>query len=123
MAKILIVEDDPFFREILKEFLRGKSPGTAIEEATNGREALQRVQSFCPDLILMDIRLPDESGLTLTKRIKAGDSTVRIIVMTSSDLPEYREAAIVNGADGFFVKGSIKFEELLATINSFLPST
>jgi YesN/AraC family two-component response regulator len=123
MAKILIVDDDSSFREILKEFLNWKSPGTIIEEAVNAGETLKKVQTFCPDLILMDIRLPDESGLALTKRIKAGRSTIRIIMLTSFDIPEYRKAALLYRADGFLIKGSIKFEELLAMLNSFLPTS
>jgi DNA-binding NarL/FixJ family response regulator len=123
MLKLLIVEDDPSFREILKEFLSWKSPGAVIEEAMDGRGALMKVRSFRPDLILMDIGLPDESGLSLIRKIKAGDSTARIIMLTSFDSPEYRKAAMLNRADGFFVKGSIRFEELLVMLNSFLPTS
>jgi DNA-binding NarL/FixJ family response regulator len=123
MPQVLIVEDDPSFREILKEFLGWKSPGTVVEEALDGSETLKKVQSFCPDLIFMDIGLPDESGLSLIRKIRTRDSTARIIMLTSFDSPEYRKAAMLDRADGFFVKGSIRFGELVGMVNSFLPAS
>ena len=63
--KTLIVEDNHSFRKLLKGILHEYFPLMVIEDAGDGREALQKVDSFCPDLILLDIRLPDESGLEL----------------------------------------------------------
>ena len=66
--KALIVEDNPLVRETLRELLTGSFSSMTVEEALNGKEAAQKVESFQPDLILMDIRLPDISGLELTKK-------------------------------------------------------
>ena len=65
--RILIVEDNGLFRQALREDLQLSFPGLAVDEATNGVEALKRVKAFLPDLILMDIRLPGESGLGLSQ--------------------------------------------------------
>ncbi|MBS3907590.1 MAG: response regulator transcription factor [Syntrophaceae bacterium] len=116
--KTLLVEDNPSFRKLLKRILHEYFPLMVIEEAGNGREALQKVDSFCPDLILLDIRLPDESGLELTQKIKKECPNIIIIILTSYDLPEYREAAIQKGADAFMTKGSTTEEEIVALVKS-----
>lgn len=117
--KILIVEDNHSFRKLLKGILHEYFPLMVIEDAGDGREALQKVDSFCPDLILMDIRLPDESGLELTKKIKKECPNIIIIILTSYDLPEYREAATRNGADAFMTKGSTTEKEIVALVKSY----
>jgi DNA-binding NarL/FixJ family response regulator len=117
--KSLIVEDNPSFRKLLNGILHEYFPLMVIEEAGNGREALQKVDSFCPDLILLDIRLPDENGLELTKTIKKECPNIIIIILTSYDLPEYREAAVRNGADAFMTKGSTTEQEIVALVKSY----
>ena len=67
-------------------------PGVAIDEATNGVEALQRVKAFFPDLILMDIRLPGESGLELTQKIKAAYPDIIIFILTNYDYTRIPES-------------------------------
>ncbi len=114
--RTLIVEDNSVFRQTLRESLQVSFPGIAIDEAANGAEALQRVNAFLPDLILMDIRLPGESGLGLTKKIKAIYPDVTVFILTHYDTPECREAASRYGADRFIVKDSlnrIRLEELI----------
>jgi CheY-like chemotaxis protein len=114
--RILIVEDNSFFRQTLRESLQMSFPGVAIDEATNGVEALQRVQAFFPDLILMDIRLPGESGLVLTQKIKTVYPDIIIFILTNYDIPECRDAAFRYGADRFIVKESlnrVRLEELV----------
>jgi YesN/AraC family two-component response regulator len=91
-----------------------------VEEASDGKEAMQKTGSFQPDLILMDIRLPDESGLELTKKIKNTNSDIRILILTGHHYPEYQEKAIQYGADGFLVKGGSS-KEILDMVESFFP--
>ena len=110
--RILIVDNDDSFRQILKTTLRVSLPTIAIDEATGGIEALQKIDAFLPDLIFMDIRLPGENGLTLTRKIKATYPNTIIVILTSYDKPEYREVAIRNGADRFLVKTSLNPKEL-----------
>lgn len=118
MLKTLIVEDNATFRQSLKATLETEFPLMVIEEAEDGKEAMERVTTFRPDLIFMDIKLPGETGLDLTKRIKTNDTSIVVIILTSYDLPEYREAAQQYGADYFVSKGSSTREEILKLVRS-----
>jgi YesN/AraC family two-component response regulator len=120
VLKTLIVEDNRFNRETLTGLLKRYFSSMIIEEASDGNEALQKVDSFQPDLILMDIRLPDVSGLDLIKKIKITNSAVKVIVLTGHHYPEYEETAAQYGADGFLVKGGPS-KEILAAVESFFP--
>lgn len=116
--KVLIVEDNAFFRQSFEEHLQIVSPDLTIQEAADGKEALEKVDAFQPQLIFMDIRLPGESGLSLTKKIKGKYPEIQVVVLTSYDNPEYRDAAIQSGASRFFSKDSLDFEEIAALIKS-----
>ena len=112
--RTLIVEDNSLFRQALRESLQKSFPGIVIDEAVNGAEALQRINALLPDLILMDIRLPGESGLGLTTKIKAIHPDVTIFVLTNYDTLECRRAASRCGADRFIAKDSFhRLEELI----------
>jgi CheY-like chemotaxis protein len=111
MAKVLIVEDSTFFRRLLKETLLSRYPKMDISEAPNG---------FTPDLIFVDIRLPGESGLDFTRRIKTTYPNIPVIILTSYDLPEYREAAKEYQADHFLSKGTTTKEDILKMVKSIL---
>ncbi len=89
-----------------------------FEEARNGMEALEKINAFDPHLIFMDIKLPGESGLELTKKMRRSNPEVKIIILTSYDLPEYRQAARRSGADHFLAKGSTKADDILALVAS-----
>jgi len=91
-----------------------------IIEAANGVEAFQRIDGHPPNLIFMDISLPGENGLELTRRIKADYPDVTIIIVTSHDLPEYREEAIRCKADYFFSKGAISNNGIFTLVKSIL---
>jgi DNA-binding NarL/FixJ family response regulator len=114
----LLVEDNISFRQTLFDILSAQFPSMVIQEAGNGKEAFQKIESVVPNLIFMDIKLPGENGLELTKKIKAAHPGVIIIVLTSYDLPEYREAAYQYGANYFIIKGSSTNEEILALVGS-----
>lgn len=120
MSRILIVEDNTTFRQSVKEVLLAESPSMVVEEAAEGKEALRKVDAFRPDIIFMDIKLPGENGLELTKRIKAGDPRITVIILTSYDLPEYRQAADQYGADYFLSKISSSGKEIASLVQSIL---
>ena len=122
MPKILIVEDSNFFRKLLKETLLTKYPKMEISEAPSAEEALKKVNGFIPDLIFVDIRLPGESGLDFIRKIKSTYPNIPIIILTSYDLPEYREAAQEYQADHFLSKGSTTKEDILKMVKSILSS-
>lgn len=114
MERILIVEDNALFLQFLKETLRSRLPSIDILEAANGEEAMQKIKTLPPDAIFMDLRLPGENGLELTKKIKAKYPDIIVVIITNYDLPEYREAAYQCGADHFLSKDS--FLRMLKTI-------
>ena len=119
----LLVEDNAPFRQTLFDILSSQFPSIVIEEAADGEEAFQKIESVLPNLIFMDIKLPGENGLQLTQKIKAKHPEVIIIILTSYDLPEYREAAYQYGANYFIVKGSSTNEEILAMVRSILKES
>ena len=120
--KVLIVEDSTLFRQLLDETLRDRFPSIGIYQARDGEEALQKVETFLPDLIFMDIRLPGENGLDLSKRIKSLYPNIIIIILTAYDLPEYREGSR-QYADYFFSKGSLTSKNILTLVQSILTTT
>jgi DNA-binding NarL/FixJ family response regulator len=120
MPKVLIVEDSSFFSRLLKETLLSQYPKMDISEAPNAEEALEKVKALSPDLIFVDIRLPGESGLEFTRKIKGTYPNIPVIILTSYDLPEYREAAKEYQADHFLSKGTTTKEDILALVRSAL---
>jgi DNA-binding NarL/FixJ family response regulator len=118
--KTMLVEDNTLYRESVKNWLQSQFPSMDIIEAGNGVEAFQKIDSHPPNLIFMDIQLPGENGLELTRKIKADHPEIIIIILTSHDLQEYREAATRNKADYFFSKGSAKSDEIFKLVNSII---
>jgi DNA-binding NarL/FixJ family response regulator len=106
MCKTLIVEDSVTFRQMLKESLRSRFPTMEIEEESDGRDLFDKIDSFHPRIVFMDIRLPGENGLELTKKIKKNYPDIIVVIVTSYDLPEYRQAARESMADYFVLKDS-----------------
>jgi CheY-like chemotaxis protein len=119
--RVLIVEDNILFRELFKETLYIQFPSAEIHEATDGAEALLRVETSHPNLIFMDIRLPGENGLELTRKIKAQHPDITVIILTGYDLPEYREVSS-GYADYFFSKDSLATQDIFTLLKTILPT-
>jgi two-component system response regulator YesN len=120
MFRALIVEDSNFYRQLLKETLLSQFPKMVISEAVDGEEALKKITAVPPDLIFMDIKLPGESGLEVTRKIKTQYPYTIVIILTSYDLPEYREVASQYKADHFLSKGSATKEHIVALVKSIM---
>jgi len=120
MPKALIVEDNQRFSETLRGALQAQFPFLRLEQAANVREALCSIESMQPDLIISDLGLPDGNGLGLTRSIRAAGIQSAIIILTSHDLPEYRDAALSSGADHFMTKGSVSIADIFSVIRSIL---
>jgi DNA-binding NarL/FixJ family response regulator len=120
MFKTMLIEDNSPFRSVFKEGLKSRFPSMTITEAVNSEEALTEIGALSPHLIFMDIRLPGENGLELTRRIKTDHPEIIIIIFTSHNLPEYREAAIRHKADYFLSKSSIATDEIFKLIKIIL---
>jgi len=104
MFNTLLVEDDVCYRKTLSDVLLLHFPLIGIDEASDGREALNKVEYLRPDLIFMDIHLPGENGIDVTKRIKRMYGDIVIVILSANNLPEYRQQAFRNGADYFLSK-------------------
>jgi DNA-binding response OmpR family regulator len=102
MARILVVDDEPDARELLQEFLTGK--GYEVLTASNGEEALQKVKEERPHLILLDVRMPNMSGLEVLRRVRGIDQEVGVIMVTAVNEEETGREALQLGAFDYIVK-------------------
>ncbi len=113
---ILIVDDHSMVREGLCSMLN--VPGLHIVgEASNGREAVRQVQALAPDVVLMDIRMPDMDGIEALKAIKSAQAQTRVIMVTTYRSTAYLLRALAAGAAGFVLK-DISRDALLATVRA-----
>jgi DNA-binding NarL/FixJ family response regulator len=120
MADVLIVDDNASFRGMLKAAMQRQFPSLEIATAADGTEALAEVKHRRPKLIFMDVRLPGKNGFQVTKEIKAAHRGISVIIITSYDLPEYREMAMRVGADLFISKKSSTAGEIAAAADSIM---
>ncbi len=120
--KTLIVDDSMAIRKILILILSIQFPAMIIGEAADGREALQKVEELQPNLIFMDIGLPDENGLYLTKRIKAKYPDTIIVIFSDSVSAACQETARGNDADYYMVKGKCSGSMILDLVELYLIS-
>jgi DNA-binding NarL/FixJ family response regulator len=123
MLKTLIVEDDDIFRQTLIDLLLGRFPSMPLRESRDGEGILGKIKDFEPDLIFMDIKLPGESGLQLTKRIKNKYPHITVIILTSYNYPEYEQAAFENGANYFVSKHAATAQEILNLVDTIVSHT
>jgi two-component system cell cycle response regulator DivK len=119
-GKILYVEDNPDNRLLVRRILLSEDYG--LLEATNAAEALELLKTAKPDLILMDINMPDMDGYTLTAKIKTtpGFERVPVLALTANVMRGDKEKTLEAGCDGYIQK-PIDFDELLREIEKFLP--
>ena len=123
MFSALLVEDNENFRQMLADILLTRLSTIDVEVAGDGETALCKIGYLHPDIVLMDIRLPGENGLELTRKIKQIYADVVVVVLTGHDLPEYRQRAFRNGADCFITKSSDTcMEDVLARIEGAMTS-
>ena len=118
MGKILLVDDAAFMRMMIKDTLT-KNGYTDIEEATDGQQAVEKYKECKPDLVIMDITMPNMDGLEALKIIKANDPNAVIVMCSAMGQEAMVVEAIKNGAKDFIVK-PFKPDRILKTVTSFL---
>jgi DNA-binding NarL/FixJ family response regulator len=101
--EVIIVDDQPRARQSLRALLATSSVVGSVREAATGVEALQLLEEACPDLVVMDARMPELDGIAATRLIKTKWPSVRVVVL--SMYPEYQNEALTAGADAFVMKG------------------
>jgi DNA-binding NarL/FixJ family response regulator len=120
VMRILIVEDNLDFRVALKESLAARFPELTFLEAADGEEALRVAEQHRPALVFMDVGLPGENGLTITRKLKGKHPETRVVVLTNYDQPEYEEEAYSSGADDFLCKQSTDWDQLVELVRSVM---
>ncbi|OII62631.1 DNA-binding response regulator [Streptomyces sp. CC53] len=102
--RVLVVDDQMMVREGFSVLLNAMPGIEVVGEAVNGREAITRVEELAPDVVLMDIRMPEMNGIEATRRITASQTHAKVLVLTTFDLDEYVYEALRAGASGFLLK-------------------
>ena len=102
MKQVLIVDDSSTMRKRIAALLHESPLIRVVGEAGSGREAIETVEQTRPDTVILDIHLPDQSGITLLKRFKAAYPEMKVIMMTTLDDPRYRKACPEPGCGSFF---------------------
>jgi DNA-binding NarL/FixJ family response regulator len=111
MIKILIADDQELIRQSMEIVLRTRKDFQITGAVQNGREVIAAVRKDMPDVILMDIRMPELDGVQCTEIIKENHPDIKIIILTTFDDDEYVFSAFKYGASGYLLKG-ISFDEL-----------
>jgi DNA-binding NarL/FixJ family response regulator len=118
-ARLVIVDDHDLVRAGVRTLLSGERGLEIVGEAATGRAAVALCRRVRPDLVLMDIRMPDLDGLAATRAIKRESPETSVILFTMYEHPDYLIEALKSGAAGFLLKGASK-QELVTTVHQVL---
>ena len=117
MTRVLIADDDDLMRAGLVELLSGDPSIEIIGEASTGREAVDRARRLGPDVVLMDVRMPDLDGIEATRELTRAAPDTRVLILTTFEQDDYVFGALRAGASGFLVKRT-RPEELIAAVHT-----
>lgn len=122
MAKVLVVEDDRFLGSAYKAKL--SKSGFDVQLATDGNEALEVLQTFVPDLILLDLVMPNRDGFSTLQAIRENKDLPQMPVIVASNLGQKEDfdKAMSLGATDFVIKSDVSLDELIAKIQKHLPA-
>ena len=118
MAKILVVDDAAFMRKVIRDTLT-KNGYTDITEAVDGKDAVEKYFEIHPDLVLMDITMPNMDGLEALKAIRAKDGNANVVMCSAMGQEAMVVEAVQAGIKDFIVK-PFKDDRLMKTVNSIL---
>jgi DNA-binding NarL/FixJ family response regulator len=117
VISVLIVDDQDLVREGLRMLLEAEPDLRVAGEAGNGSQALARARQLDPDVILMDVRMPEMNGIQATARLVQGGCRARILMLTTFNLDEYVYQALKAGASGFLLKDASR-EQLAGAVRA-----
>ncbi len=117
--RILIADDHPMFREGVVQSLASEKDFAIIGQASNGKNAIEMAKELLPDVLLLDITMPDQDGITITKKISAAFPVIQIIMLTASENEDDLMKALKAGARGYVLKG-ISAKELVKVVRTIV---
>jgi DNA-binding NarL/FixJ family response regulator len=117
VIKVLIADDQELIRQSLKVVLSANKDIEVVGTVCNGNEVVESIRRYKPDVILMDVRMPEMDGVQCTKIIKESYPNIKIIVLTTFDDDEYIFNALKYGASGYLLKG-VSMDELIKAIHT-----
>lgn len=115
--RVVLTDDHVFVRDGIKSLLENEANIKVVGEATDGLEALKVVETEKPDLLILDIRMPNLTGIEVVEKLRAQGNFVKIIMLSMHESEEYVLKSIRAGADGYLLKGSSK-EEFLKAVHT-----
>ena len=116
-VRVLLVDDDDLMRAGLRAVLSSDDTVTVVGEGADGRGSVDLVRGLEPDVVLMDVRMPDLDGISATREILAASPEVKVVILTTFEQDDYIFGALRAGASGFLLKRT-KPEELIAAIHT-----
>jgi DNA-binding NarL/FixJ family response regulator len=116
-VRVLIVDDDELMRAGLRGILSHDETIEVVGEARDGRDAVYRTRLLKPDIVLMDVRMPDVDGITATRQVLAAVPGVRVVILTTFEQDDYIFGALSAGASGFLLKRTSP-EDLIAAMHT-----
>jgi DNA-binding NarL/FixJ family response regulator len=117
MTRVLIADDDDLMRAGLVELLSGEPEIEIVAEAATGRQAVERARRLGPDVVLMDVRMPDLNGIQATGELTRAAPDTKVLILTTFEQDDYIFGALRAGASGFLLKRS-RPEELMAAVHT-----
>ncbi len=117
MIRVLVVDDQALVRGGLRMILDAQPDIEVAGEACDGRQALQKARELAPDVVLMDIRMPELDGIGATKRLLTTTDAPRVLILTTFDLDQYVYEAMKAGASGFLLK-DVEPEQLALAVRT-----
>ncbi len=117
MTRVLIADDDALMRAGLAAVLSTDPTIAVVGEAATGREAVERAQRLGPDVVLMDVRMPDLDGIAATRELASTAPAVRVLILTTFGQDDYIFGGLRAGASGFLLKRT-RPEELIAAVHT-----
>jgi DNA-binding NarL/FixJ family response regulator len=112
--RVLLAEDHNIVRQGTRLYLESEGI-QVVGEATNGREAIEMARALQPDVVVMDVHMPEVTGIEATRRIRHENPDVRVLALTAYDNPAYARALLDAGADGFVLK-TVELARLLKAL-------
>jgi DNA-binding NarL/FixJ family response regulator len=117
LVRVLIVDDDDLMRAGLRGVLSSDASIEVVGEASDGRDAVYRTRLLHPDIVLMDVRMPDLDGISATRELLDAFPEVRVVIVTTFEQDDYIFGALRAGASGFLLKRT-RPEELVAAVHT-----